>query len=254
MFNVIYIELYKIFHKKNLYIFLGIILILSLLLSKASQSDVSATAISIPTALLQVLTMFIMPLFVSIMVAEIITGEYRSGTFKILLTRPISRVQLFFSKLITIFLFIAILYGFTLIMSYLTGGIFLGFIKTTQPVVTGKSIILEYLTTIEIYFLSIFPMFAFSCLVSLIALFFHKEGGLIAISIFLLYLFQIFALLLVKARPYLITPYFTITETLIKSPTTTLSAVLLGWGVVLLYIAIPGLVGALLFNQKDIAG
>ena len=253
MLNAIYIELYKIFHKKNLFIFMGIILLISLLASKASQSDIPS-ALSMPTLLLQVLNQFLMPLFVSIWVAEIFTGEIRSGTLKIFLTRPISRNQLYLSKVITILVLMGILYLFTLLIGYVMGGIFLGFAKQTSPVMTGKSIFMEYLVTTEIYFLSIFPMFAFACVISLIALWFRKEGSLIAVAIFLIYVFNILSLPIFKFGPYIITTYFKITETLVKSPTMTINSLLLGWGVVLGYIVIPTLVGSWVFNQKDIAG
>jgi ABC-2 type transport system permease protein len=242
MFNAIYIELYKIFHKKNIYVFFGIILAYSLLLVFVMRRE-AVDGASFPLALLRAMFMLLIPIFSTILLGEIFTGEIRAGTLKILLTRPLSRSQLFFSKMITLFLLISILYGFTMICGFSLGSIFIGLPKAST-----------LLGTIQTYFLSIFPMFAFSCLIVIFSLLTRKEGSLIGISLSLMIALVMVGLAFRKVGPYLIVSYFNITDYLIKGPQIEIKTVLIGWGVVLGYIALPTLVCWWIFSRKDIAG
>ena len=67
-----------------------------------------------------------MPFLSTIIPSEIISGEYSKGTFRLYLTRPISRSNVFFSKLFIVYLYtIAMMFYFffySLIISYLMLG------------------------------------------------------------------------------------------------------------------------------------
>jgi ABC-2 type transport system permease protein len=243
MFDAIYIELYKIFHKKNIYVFFGIITAFSLLVVYVSRNEPGIDSGMMPLVLLKAMFMLLIPIFCTILLGEIFTGEIRSGTLKILLTRPLSRSQLFFSKLITLFLLISVLYFFTMVMGFCLGSIFKDLPKASS-----------LLSTIQTYFLSIFPMFAFSCLIAIFSLLTRKEGSLIGISLTLMYVSVVVGLYFQKAAPYLITSYFNVTDLLVKGPGIETKTVLIGWGVVLGYILLPTLLCLWIFLRKDIAG
>lgn len=242
MFNAIYIELYKIFHKKNIYVFLGILLAFSILLVFSLRGEIRDSG-TYPLFFLKAMYMLIIPIFCTILVGEIFTGEIRSGTLKILLTRPLSRSQLYFSKLCTLFLLVCILYAFMLLTSLGAGSIWMGIPKSSSLV-----------PMLQTFFLSIFPMVAFSCLMLLFALLTRKEGPLIGISLSLMYVSMIIGFAFRKITPYMITSYFNVTDYLVKGPMVETKTVLLGWGVVVGYMLIPILVGRWIFLQKDITG
>jgi ABC-2 type transport system permease protein len=65
--------------------------------------------------------MIIITLFTVIIAAGIVSSEFSTGTIKMLLTRPVARARVLTSKLLTVFIFGLLLYGFTLVLSYLTG-------------------------------------------------------------------------------------------------------------------------------------
>jgi ABC-2 type transport system permease protein len=243
MFNAIYIEIYKIFHKKNMYIFFGILAVFSILVVYVSRNAPGMDSAAMPLALLKAMFMLLLPIFSTVLLGEIFTGEIRSGTLKILLTRPLSRQHLFFSKLITLFILISILYAFVMICGFSLGIIFMGLPKASS-----------LLTIFQTFFLSIFPMFAFSCLIVIFSLLTRKEGSLIGISLILMYASAVCGLVFQKVSPYLITSYFNVVDFLVKGPQVETKTVVIGWGVVMGYILLPSLLSWWLFMRKDIAG
>ena len=64
-----------------------------------------------------------MPFLSTIVPSEIISGEYSKGTFRIYLTRPISRTKLFISKVAVVLLYTTIMmlyfFVYTIVVSYL---------------------------------------------------------------------------------------------------------------------------------------
>ena len=67
-----------------------------------------------------------MPFLSTIVPSEIISGEYSKGTFRIYLTRPISRSKLFLSKVVVVLLYTTLMmlffFSYTILISYLVLG------------------------------------------------------------------------------------------------------------------------------------
>ena len=67
-----------------------------------------------------------MPFLSTIIPSEIISGEYSKGTFRIYLTRPISRSSVFISKMLVVFLYTTVMmfyfFFYSLLVSYLILG------------------------------------------------------------------------------------------------------------------------------------
>ncbi len=67
-----------------------------------------------------------MPFLSTIVPSEIISGEYSKGTFRIYLTRPISRGHVFISKILVVFLYTTVMmfyfFFYSLIVSYIILG------------------------------------------------------------------------------------------------------------------------------------
>lgn len=76
--------------------------------------------------LLKAMTNFFLPLFVCVVTGDLISGEAADGTLRSMLTRPVSRTQLYTSKFITAVIYTAALTFFLGIASYIVGAIFLG--------------------------------------------------------------------------------------------------------------------------------
>ncbi|MEN6371410.1 MAG: ABC transporter permease [Armatimonadota bacterium] len=76
--------------------------------------------------LLRLVIEFFLPLFVCVVVGDLISGEAAEGTLRSMLSRPISRGRLYFGKLATAVIYTAALTLFLGLVSYAVGAIFLG--------------------------------------------------------------------------------------------------------------------------------
>lgn len=80
------------------------------------------------------------PLLVVIVAADIVSGEYTSGTIKVLLTRPVRRWKILTSKLIALVLFVSAIVVLTGGVAYGISGLVFGYGGWTYPVLTGFQI------------------------------------------------------------------------------------------------------------------
>ncbi|MEN6520017.1 MAG: ABC transporter permease [Armatimonadota bacterium] len=76
--------------------------------------------------LLRFMIEFFLPLFVCVVVGDLISGEAAEGTLKSMLSRPISRGRLYSAKLMTAVIYTAALTLFLGLASYVVGAVFLG--------------------------------------------------------------------------------------------------------------------------------
>ena len=67
-----------------------------------------------------------MPFLATIVAAEIVSGEYAKGTFRIYLSRPVSRLKILFSKLVVVLLYTIIMMFFFVFYTLGISCIFLG--------------------------------------------------------------------------------------------------------------------------------
>ena len=67
-----------------------------------------------------------MPFLSTIVAADIVSGEYSKGTFRLYLSRPISRSKILLSKLIIVYVYTIILMGFFISYALLISTIWLG--------------------------------------------------------------------------------------------------------------------------------
>lgn len=99
MINLIKNEIYKIIKQKKLYIFscisiLAIILqYMGFLMVKQNNSSFEIKLQLLPLMMISSLGMIIV-IYISVLMADIITDEYRNGTLKLSLIRPITRFEL----------------------------------------------------------------------------------------------------------------------------------------------------------------
>jgi len=98
-------ELYKLFHSKKIYVFGIIITALAILGTIAFKKNMPAADLNIHFVakfMLSVMMESIITIFSVILISDMITDEYKCGTLKLPMLHPISRLQYFASKIISV--------------------------------------------------------------------------------------------------------------------------------------------------------
>jgi hypothetical protein len=137
MMNLLGNELYKLFRTRKLYVFAAImiaILILNLYGYVPGDSMVVWTfrhGQSVPLNTLDLLSQF-MVIFIPIFLGDSVTNEYRRGTLKLPLLRPVRRSELLGAKLASLFVFVMIMVAFYVAAAYAVGTYYLGWGDGTE--------------------------------------------------------------------------------------------------------------------------
>ena len=145
MINLFYNELIKAFYKRRTYIsFLLITLLIPVIVYAIDYGAISlqnkiygqmqdsfifiGSIVNgyLATYLIIAILITHMPFLSTIIPSEIISGEYSKGTFRIYLTRPVSRSSVFISKLLVVLLYTTVMmcyfFFYSLFVSYLILG------------------------------------------------------------------------------------------------------------------------------------
>ncbi|WP_166241495.1 ABC transporter permease [Paenibacillus turpanensis] len=78
-----------------------------------------------------------LPLMVMVIASDMVSSEHATGTIKLLLTRPVRRWKVLFSKLVALIFYVSMIVLATTVVSYLISGLVFGFSGWTHPVLTG---------------------------------------------------------------------------------------------------------------------
>lgn len=81
-------------------------------------------------------TLFI-PLLIMAVASDLVSGERTAGTIKMLLTRPVRRWKILFSKMTALIMFVSLIVLSTFLLSYLISGLAFGYKGFDVPVFTG---------------------------------------------------------------------------------------------------------------------
>lgn len=79
----------------------------------------------------------LIPMLVIVIASDMVSSEMSGGTIKMLLTRGVARWQVLASKLVALFLLVAMLIGAVVVSSYAISGIFFGYQGWRLPVLMG---------------------------------------------------------------------------------------------------------------------
>lgn len=79
----------------------------------------------------------LVPMLVIVIASDMVSSEMSGGTIKMLLTRGVSRFKVLGSKLIALFLLVAMLIGAVALSSYVISGVFFGYQGFGLPVLMG---------------------------------------------------------------------------------------------------------------------
>lgn len=179
-------ELFKLFKTKKLYVFLLILIVnvaLAIYYYGSGGSIIStANGQSLPLAFINGVAQF-MSVFIPIYVAEIFTEDYKAGTLKLSLLRPISRMQSFHSKVAALLTFNVVLVFAFVLFTYASGTLVFGWGDSTVYNGTAYLGIDGVLLTVISYALLLLPYMAYGMLASFIAVVSDNMTATIGITI-----------------------------------------------------------------------
>lgn len=210
MISLVKNELIKVIYQRKLAFFLG--LIAAMILAPVLFTYISRFKIhdgqTYPLFFLGAVASLILPIFISIITADMFTEEYVSGNLSSILIHPVSRVKLLSAKVVTLYIIILIILMFTLLFSYATGSLFFGwgdsFIDRGITYTSSEGIAI----TLGSYLMASIPLLAFTLVVMLLALLLHSTSAVVGISISIIIFFSLTGLVITEIQPYLITTYF----------------------------------------------
>ena len=147
-------------------------------------------------------TISIVSLFVIIIAAGIVAGEFNSGTIKLLLIRPLKRWKVLLSKYLAVLLFALDALILLFVASFLVGGILYGWSGVGQPYlgytngnVTEINMLGHIFTTYAYACVNLLMMVTFAFMISTV---FRSNSLAVGISLFLMYTGTILVTLLSK--------------------------------------------------------
>lgn len=219
--NLIRNELHKLFAQKKMLVFCTILLGMCLLIATVTytiqhnpkiQSSSDAQQMALYTGqmfpignLSGIVQMF--AIFAIIMIAEMITEEYITGTLKLSLLHPVTRGQFIIAKVCSLWIATVILLLFTMIASYIIGTLFFGWgsqfvlMEKTYSMGTGL------LITAGAYLLTSVPIMVMSLVVLLASLYLNGSGAVIGLGLGFFFIQTIASQVSPKIAPFLITTY-----------------------------------------------
>jgi len=155
------------------------------------------------------------PILVALVTGDLLAGEANSGTYRILLTRPISRVKLIISKFIAGWVYTTMLIIFMILLSVVVGGILFGtgdlLVMTTKvSILSSDDLVWRFLAAYSYGLLCMTTVAAMSYLLS--AMSDNSIGpivGTIALIIGITVISTVGKSLLEPVLPYFFTTYLT---------------------------------------------
>ncbi|MDF2504296.1 ABC transporter permease [Clostridium sp.] len=177
MLKVLKNEIIKMFSGKKFYILSAILITSIVIMAIIGTSDITINAKNFLVQTLSGMVMKpIVPIFMVLVIAEILTEDYTHGTMKFSLITPIKKSDLLIGKLLSIYLYALIFMIISFITSYITGSIVFG-------LGDRGDIINNFIYNAKCYAIIILPLLSFSTVISFIALFINNSGALIGLGI-----------------------------------------------------------------------
>lgn len=129
--------------------------------------------------------------FVIIIAADMVAGEYTAGTMKLLLIRPHSRTSILFSKYIALSLFAIVMLTLLVVCGYSTNALFYGVgnIHTTDLFLNQQGQVIQQnvlLQVIKMYGSSIIPIMSYVTLAFTISTILRNSALALGMSLFLM--------------------------------------------------------------------
>ncbi|MBZ9606663.1 ABC transporter permease [Clostridium estertheticum] len=184
MLKVFKNEIIKMVSGKKFYLLCALLIFSIILMGAAKGPRINANNFVIATLDGMVMKP-IVPMFMVLVIAEVLTEDYSLGTMKFSLMTTIKKSDFIIGKLLFIALYALIFMAISFIFSYIIGSITLG--------LGGKEDILKNLVyNIKCYGVVILPLLSFSAMISLFALIINNSGAMIGLGIGIVVLSMMF--------------------------------------------------------------
>lgn len=125
-----------------------------------------------PLAVLPVITGFLLPLIISLAAADLFTAEQENGSIKAIITRPLSRISIYTSKILTIVLYVMLALLLCLIIS-----------SAWSVLVNGTSL-MSVIEAVISYTVSIIPMLPYVLFAVMISQLCRNSSSTVMLSVF----------------------------------------------------------------------
>ncbi len=276
MKNLIFIELSKIFHKKRTYISFAVIFLISSIIQTAlyfqgdkylkfatrslnNSFEFSGNLLNgylIAFIILQSLSAYI-PFLILLVGGDLLAGEATSGTYRIMLTRPISRHNFITAKFIAGTVYTNLLLLFMMLISIGFGIMIFGtgeliVFRDKLYVFAQDDIIWRFLLSYGFVVLSMTTVLSLSILFSSLV---ENAIGPIISTMFVIITFLIISALNIEAidsiKPYLFTNHMSAWRNFFVNPID-FSKIALSFSVLLGHIFIFYFLTVIIFKRKDI--
>ncbi|MDI3312525.1 MAG: ABC transporter permease [Thermoanaerobacterium sp.] len=123
----IYNEMIKLMYRKRYSYLLMLVFLISIsmgLIGKFVNGIIGLYISNFPITVLSVLMTFVLSFIIFMVVADLFTLEQEDGTIKAVLTRPVSRIGVYISKILVIFIYTCMILLVGLISSLICGVFF----------------------------------------------------------------------------------------------------------------------------------
>jgi len=276
MKNLIFIELSKIFHKKRTYISFAVIFVISSIIQTAlyfqgdkylgfatrslsSSFEFSGNLLNgylIAFIILQSLSAYI-PFLILLVGGDSLAGEATSGTYRIMLTRPISRRNFITAKFIAGIIYTNLLLLFMMVISIGFGIMIFGtgeliVFRDKLYVFAQDDIIWRFILSYGFVILSMTTVLSLSILFSSLV---ENAIGPIISTMFVIITFLIISALNIEVldsiKPFLFTNHMSAWRDFFVNPIE-MSKVMLSFSVLLGHIFVFYFLTVIIFKRKDI--
>jgi ABC-2 type transport system permease protein len=260
-------ELTKLRFQKRTYLGLGaavlvpIIFAVAVSLQSGGPEDVAfgryihQTGFAIPLVLLLFGSIWMFPLITALVAGDIVASEDHNGTLKTILTRSLSRGQIFAGKALAVFTYTMLALLLNGVTAVVAGGIVSGFNPLTTlsgtQVQPGRALALIG-GSLLVYLI---PMLAVACIGLLLSTLTRNSAAAVVGTLMFSLLVQLVGILpgLQGLHPYLLSTQFDAWQGLLREPIDWQPIAHAAW-VSPLY-AVPALLGGLIaFLRRDVAG
>jgi ABC-2 type transport system permease protein len=260
-------ELTKLRFQKRTYLGLGaailvpIIFAVAVSLQSGGPEDVAfgryihQTGFAIPLVLLLFGSIWMFPLITALVAGDIVASEDHNGTLKTILTRSLSRGQIFAGKTLAVFTYTILALLLNGVTAVVAGGIVSGFNPLTTlsgtQVQPGRALALIG-GSLLVYLI---PMLAVACIGLLLSTLTRNSAAAVVGTLMFSLLVQLVGILpgLQGLHPYLLSTQFDAWQGLLRVPIDWQPIAHAAW-VSPLY-AVPALLGGLIaFLRRDVAG
>lgn len=177
-------ELYKAFRLKKIYIIMLVALAVEISVVLQSKFNGATSGVSIngqkfPLLLLDKFP-YLFVIFVAVFIADSWVDEYRTGTLKLSLLRPVNRIAFLSAKVVSLLFCLGVIIGFVLTSAYAIGTLSFGWGENA-----GIDLVL---LTLKSGAVTLLPVLGFGLLISFIAILTDNLGvtigGALGIMIF----------------------------------------------------------------------